>query len=391
MSKKRPPPEFIAQMRQALTATDRTDWPADLTWAREVLAGQVNEPPADLEPEVVVALLAELLERQAHSTVADLTGLKSKTVRKPAGAAVHRLRTKGLDVKPTPAAGRAAAGTGMPLTQSLRSFVTTYDLAWEREVGLVDETGGLNLVLAHTSASRGLLDVHLLSSMGRKQYREVVKKLKSATTMVMVDHGEARWFLEDSVRRCKEAGRGLPRGFARVSQELGPAPKGEHPALALDPAGSDDPQLISLYAEPELRQWFPDQQFLQRMELKLGEVFTSKLMIDEQQRQSQITTVLDNLLEEYFDAARCLGARQLMLDSAHVAARMERGEVAGRLRAAADVFELVTDRLIAHPFVRQFLERLINALGPMEPHPGDGEEPDSEDDEQRSDGGIIIP
>ena len=390
MSKKRPPPEFIAQMRQALTATDRTDWPADLSWARGVLAGQVSEPPADLEPEVIVALLEELLEREAHHLIADLTGLRSKIVRKPARAAVHRLRTRGMDLKPTPSTGMASSGTGKPLTHTPQSFVTTYDLAWEREMGLVDESpGGIDLVLAHCSADRGLLDVHLLNSMGRKQYREVVKKLKSATTMVMVEHSEARWFLEDAVRRCKEAGRGLPRGFARVSQELGPAPGGEHPALELAQAGDQD--LMPLYHQPELRQWFPEQQFLQRMELKLGEVFTSKLMIDEQQRQNQITGVLDRLLEEYFTSERCAGARQLMLDSAHVASRLDRGEVASLLRAAADVFQLPQDQLVGHPFVRQFLERLINAMDPMMTANEGGEEPDPGDDEERSEGGIIIP
>ncbi len=390
MSKKRPPPEFITQMRQALTATDREDWPAELAWARGVLAGQVTEPPPDLEPEVIVALLEELMDRGDHSTIADLTGLKSKTVRKPAGAAVHRLRTKGVDVKPTPAAGRAAAGTGKPLTQSLQSFVTTYDLAWEREIGLVDESpGGLNLVLGHSSASMGLLDAHLLSSMGRKQFREVVKRLKAATTMVMLDHSEARWFMEDAVIRSKEAGRGLPRGFARISQELGPAPGGEHPALALEPAEADNQELMSLYLEPELRGWFPDQRFLQQMELKLGEVFTSKLMIDEQQRLSQVTGVLDRLLEDYFTSDRCRGARQLLLDSAHVASRRDRGEVAGKMRQASELFLDAPERLVEHPFVRQFLERLVNAMGPMEP--GEGEGGEGGDDEERSEGGLIIP
>ena len=386
MSKKRPPPQFIAQMRQALTATDRIEWPAELAWARGVLEGALGEPPADLEPEVIIALLEELLEREAHATIADLAGLESKTVRKPARAAVHRLRTRGVDVEPTPAT-RSSAGTGKPLTQSLQSFVTTYDLAWEREIGLVDESGGLNLVLAHCSAAHGMLEVHLLNNMGRSQYRDVVKRIRSATTMVLIDHQEARWFLEDAVRRCKEAGRGLPRGFARVSQELGPAPGGEHPSLALE-ARAGNQELLSLYDEPELRQWFPERQFLQRMEFKLGEVYTSKLMIDEQQRLNQITTVLDNLLEEYFDTDRCLGARQLMLDSAHVATHLNRDEVAGRLRAVADLFQQPAERLVSHPFVRQFLERLINALGPME-GPGGGEDP--EPDEERSEGGIIIP
>ncbi len=391
MSKKRPPPKFVAQMRQALTATDREDWPADLAWARGVLGGQVSEPPADLEPEVIIALLDELVEREAYAAVADLTALESKTVRKPARAAVHKLRTSGVDVKPTPAAGRASAGTGRSLSLSLESFVTTYDPAWEREIGLVDDAGGLNLVLAHTSASLGLLDVHLLPSLGRKQYREVVKKLRSATTMVMIDHREARWFLDDAVRRCKEAGRGLPRGFARVSQELGPAPGGDHPSLALEPADAGHHELISLYEEPELRGWFPERQFLSRMELKLGEVFTSKLMIDENQRRTQVNSALDNLLAEYFDDAHRAGARQLMLDSAHVATAGQRGEVAGLLRAAADLFTQDSDRLVANPFVRHFLERLVQQA--MEqPMMGGGEEPPEEDDGgERSEGGLIIP
>ena len=389
MSKKRPTPKFVAQMRQALTATDREDWPADLAWARGVLAGEVIEPPADLEPEVIIALLDELAEREAYAVIADLASLESKTARKPARAAVHRLRTKGLDVKPSPPVGRASAGTGKPLTLALESFVTTYDPSWEREIGLVDDSGGLNLVLAHTSATQGLLDVHLMPSLGRKQYREVVKKLRSATTMVMVDHREARWFLDDAVRRCKEAGRALPRGFARVSQELGPAPGGEHPSLALEPADAGHQELMALYGEPELRGWFPERPFLSRMELKLGEVFTSKLMIDENQRRIQATSAMDGLLEEYFDDAHRAGARQLMLDSAHAATCTDRSEVAGLLRAAADLFEEKTERLVANPFVRFFLERLVQEA--MEQQMPGGEEPEDDDGGERSEGGIIIP
>ena len=389
MSKKRPPPKHIAQLRQALSApSDRTDWPADLAWAGGVLDGEVGEPPAAVEPEVVVALVQELLGREAYPLIASLAQLTTKTVFKPARAALHRLRTQGIQVKPSPARPKES-GTGQQLVQTVKSFATGHDPAWEREVGLVDESsGGINLVLGHISATAGLQEVHVLHSMTRKRYRQLLRELKGGTAMALIDHPEARWLIEDAARLRREAGRGMPPGYAQASQMLGAAPGGEHPGLEIEATDASNQQLVTLYDEPELRGWWPDRDFLHRLELQLHEVFTSKLMIDEQQRKNQISNVVDRLLEEFFTEPRCQAAYRLLLDATHLAARCDRGEVAARIRAGAEVFLLPGERLVVHPFVRHFLERLVNTDNLPELEPPE-EQPEDQDQPPR--GGLIIP
>lgn len=388
MSKKRPPPRYVAEIRRALTSdADRSDWPEDLAWARAALGGDVTRPPVTVEPEVVVALIEELLSRDEVALITRLTEVDNKTVYKPARAAVHRLRTRKVDVSVPSAAPRR--GSGQELDRRPRSLITAHDAQWEREVGLVDETPrGISLVLAHVSARHGLLDSHQIGSLTRKSYREIYKRLESATTVVDVEDSVARWYIEDAVVRCSEAGRGLPRGFARISQQLGAAPGGPHPALSLDPAEVSNTRLLELYQEPELQHWFPDQLFLRQLEQRLQEVLGSKLLIDEQQRRIHLASVLDRALEEFYTAERRRSARQLLLDTAHVAALQDRGPTAGAMRAAAELYQLPAAEVVEHPFCRYLLERLIN-MPQLEQSMAEASAPPPPDDKQG--GGIIIP
>jgi hypothetical protein len=123
--------------------------------------------------------------------------------------------------------------------------------------------------------------------------------------------------------------------------------------------------------------------------LQLQEVSVSQLMIDDQQRQAQLVGVLDRALEEYFTDDNRDAAGQLLMDTAHLLACQRREQDAGLTRAAADVFQLPTERLLVHPFARRFLERLIQMASPQQPAEGPAEEPQEE--ERRTEGGLILP
>jgi hypothetical protein len=389
MSKKRPEPEVLRQIRQVLTADEENpDWPRDLVWARQALGGQVSPPPADMDPEVVHALVQELVSRRATETITALAKSADRRISKAARTALHRLRTQKVDVRVPVAGADQPAGTGQQLSWSPICLATVYDPRWERDVGLVQEApAGITLVEARISARFGLVDVLVVPSLTRKRYRDIVKRLAPVSTEI--SRQEARWLVEDAVQRNRRAGRAVPEGYARASQIIGPAPGGQHPALSLAPSGADPEELLALYELPELARWLPDQEFLYKMMLQLQEVSVSRLMIDDQQRKTQLSNVLDRSLEEYFTDDTCAASRQLLLDTAHLLWRQGREPEAGLARAAAELFELPRERTLVAPFVRHFLERLARLADQQQP---DGEPADERDEaEQRSEGGLILP
>lgn len=387
MSKNRSAPHYVTQIRQVLTAdTDGADWPEDLLWARGVLGGAAEPPPESIDKEVLITLMDELLRRGDTKALTDLAKVKHKRVSKAARTALHRLRTQKVKVEVPTQGERAPSGTGQSHSRKLRSLATIYDPRGEREVALVEEEHtGITMVQARLSASQGLVDIRVLPSLTRKKYRQMVKRLDSMGVLALISREQARWYIEDGVRRGREAGRALPGGYARACQVLGPTPSGDHPALDLQPGEADPGDLLALYQLQQLSGWLPDRDFLNSFLLKLQEIYTSKVIIDDNQRRAQLDNAIDQALESYFTAQNTLAARQILLDTVHMLRCQEQHGPARAMRAAADLFQLPRERLLVHPFIRMFLERMLQ----VERAPQHSESP-QDLAEERQEGGVIL-
>ena len=403
MSKKRKSGQFIEEFRRILTSEEENaGWPEELIWARAFLAGGDAPPPGAMDQEVVSALISELIERQDNDRLTVLASSPHNKVAKAARTALHRLRSHKVEVK-APRAAPRQRGSGVAHGRSSmpESMATFYEPDWRRHVFLLDPDvrGSVNVFWARVSARAGLTDLELLRSLTRKELREMTDRFKDAVQLVPIQRAEAHWLIAASADLCRQSGHTLPGGHATMTTMVGASPSGDHPAQALEPAGdAEREELLELYEGEELRSWVPDQMLMQRMVMRLQEVTTSQLVLDEQQRRARITDIVDSTLGEIFDETGLAAGRQVMLDTAHLAASLGQARRASLFRTASDLFLLPPERAVVNPFVRHYLERLLRMdvlLAGANQAPPEALAPLDEDadspDEKRSPGGIILP
>jgi hypothetical protein len=379
------------------TPTDPTSETSDIRWARAILDGARNEPPGVVDTGLAAALVDALVERADTGALAWLATLDSRLA-KAARAGAHRLRTRGVEVE-LPRTSRVPASTdGAALIGGERrlceGIITPYDQHAHRLIWVAQPVSGqLSWLHAIVSARTGLIQLSA-SLETRKTYRQALRELREIVEPVRVDVASARWLISAAAKHTTQAGRALPEEAIRALRELGPVPEGMHPALQIEPAEADINELKELYELAELASWVPDQQTLQQIALRSAEVETSQLLIDEQQRARQIAHAIERAVDDYFaDQANRSAARRVLLDTAHLVSAAGRGAQAAALRAAADLFELEPDRIVAHPFARHFIERWVidssgallhSASGALDEDAGDPELGEPQ-------GGLILP
>jgi hypothetical protein len=370
----RPSANDIAKIRaQIVSSSLDAELPYDLRWAVRALQGVQAPPPEVLGPELVTALTEELVARRAVELLDRLARTPHKAVAKAARTGLHRLRSQKMEVEIPAPPPEQHGGTGqITAGQSLQGVVSMYDARLQRVVWMTHEAPrGILLHQARISAEHGLLDFEAFSTTRRK-FKQLYAKIGERMTVAKVDPQIARWLIEDASRRGQEAKRGIPDGYARASQMLGPAPQADHPALAIAPAAAGEELGPRLFGMRELAAWLPDQDFVRSVALRLEEVATSRIVIDDRQRQSQLASALDRAVGEYHTAERCRTARRLLLDTTHLLASVGRLEDAALVRAAADIYAQPPEKVAADPLPRLFLERV---LAPRRPKPAEEAEP----------------
>ena len=379
--------EVATIQHQLQNASPDSTMPYDLRWAYRILCDEDIPPPEIVRAEVVSALAEELVVRKAAETLSRLAKLSHRVVAKAARTGLHRLRSQkiGIEIPATIVSG--PSGTGLiAAAQGLQGLLSMYDSHGQRVVGLTQPaTKGIIVHQACISAEFGLLEFESWTS-SRRQYKQLIEKLRGHLAIEFVDLQLAHWFLEDGAKRCQEAKRALPKGYVRASQSLGPPPSGQHPALAIPPVSANHEDLLGLFQLRELARWLPDQEFMQRLILRLQEVATSRVVLDERQRADQLKTSIERAVPEYYTPSRCVTCRRILLDTAHLLAVGNRTSDASLARAAADLFALPLEQLIAHPFAQKFIDRILK---PKESAPK--EEDKKEIEETQLAGGLILP
>ncbi|MCA9669321.1 MAG: hypothetical protein KC503_27185 [Myxococcales bacterium] len=342
-----------------------------MRWARAVTGGGRGEPPDEPDDALAAALVDHLVDvgdGEALTWLAEGGSSERKALVKPARAGLHRLRSRGVDVD-VPSGRSAPLGTGLDPSPPPPSLVSVYDGRDQRLIWLAElnPEGGLTLFQARASARVGLLEFHS-GPIGRKAYRQLVREVRENLRAAQVTPDVARWYIRDAAERAERAERGLPDAYLRASGHIAETTLQRHPALSIEPASAPAQALLSLYDALELRGWVPEREEAQRLLLRYQEIQTSQLMVDENQRRSQMVYASEQWLARYFeDAARREAARQVLLDTAHLCAELDRetpaasGPSRAALLAEAALLFAADDvaALTRHPFVRRFIERVI--------------------------------
>jgi hypothetical protein len=402
-SSKRVSDALLADIKRMLTADELSEAAdavaAGSSWARAVLDGGRPALPESLDEGVPEALIGLLSERQDADALGWLAGHKrASKLAKAARTAAHRLRSKGVEVVVTIT---TEDGVEVPVElEAEKSLISQYDGRGQRIVWLAQsETRGLMLHRARVSWRGGLLELKT-GSTTRREYRNVLRDLEQRELMTArCDEAAASWLLQAAARQTKALGRGLPEGYLLASRLLTGRRDAPHPGLAVEPDASE---LLELYERPELFiGWMPEEDAMQQLALKLQEVATSTILVDEAQRRQRATEVLEAAAAEHFATERAReDTRRFMLDAAHLLALREQPQDAARLRAAADLFEAAD--VVDHPFALRFFERFIDlskvVAGPQahhhhhHDHDGPCDHPDHQHEPEGSgDGGLIVP
>lgn len=336
--------------------------------ARAFLDDDVALLPAALDDAAGESLVALLVERGDAARLQRLGDGADKALAKRARKALHVLRTRGVAApKPEKREFRPHGPFAPAEELSLASMI---DGRGERIVWLVRGADkGLDIFEAQLSDTRGILGF-TTANAPRKDWRAHAARVVADERMAVarVSERHARQLIEDGYRRTLAAGRVPPEEFARARLGMGHyEPEERHPALDAAPpydVAEVRGKLATLHALPELRTWIPPEESLPALDLEVGNILTSKLIVDPAQRKEQLAAAVEKvataaLTPEY----RALLAARLYETALLLAARDKRDEA----RLATTAAALTLDERVAaldNPFVIRLFDKVVKAPEP---------------------------
>jgi hypothetical protein len=332
--------------------------------ARAFVRGDVDLLPATLDAGAVEALVDALVARADALRLERLAGSRDKTVAKAARRGLHVLKTRGYKAPSTQTHEYRVHG---PFAESdLPSLASLIDGRGERIVWLVrpNPDHGVDVFQAELSESRGLIGFSA-GAASRKEWRAHAKKVigDGRLGVAEVPAKHARWLIEAAWRRTQKEGRVAPEAFAQARLDLGHVDEPvRHPALDLVPLPLAEARgrLASLHGLREIASWIPPQESLQALDLEMGQIATSRLVIDPQQRKEQLEAAIGREADKAFTVElRALLAERLRETALLLSASGRVDEARLAVTAAA----LTLDREVPasdNPFVRRLFDKLID-------------------------------
>jgi hypothetical protein len=286
----------VGEARELLASTDAADAPA--------IAG------------LPVALAEAVLEAAARAKKVDLIRAVlsegSKDIARAAKRALHVLRSQGVDLGPEPT---PAASSPKPVAAAetvLTCLASPIDGAGQKVVWIArpQRFGGVQVILAVLSDVEGVVDSQI-GEMSRKGFREYVRRAGDISPGLAprdIPAEKAKAFIAAALAIQHPKGDGP--AHLDVLQGIGGDAILAVPQAASEPAFSDAEETRlssesgSLHDEAEIAGWFPEEETLRQVALKVEELGTSKIVVDEAQRKQQLQHIIDRFGEEYFTPER---------------------------------------------------------------------------------------
>ncbi|MBI5549274.1 MAG: hypothetical protein HY901_35765 [Deltaproteobacteria bacterium] len=348
-----------------------------------VAAGQL---PDQLAQAVVEA--AVQIEHAAFLKAVAEQGAKGAASAARRGLSI--LRSKGIEIE--------LAQSGQPVFKAeashpddLACFISTCDTNGDRALWVPRAIrGGLQLVTALISDVRGVEHV-VTDEVSRKSFKRLREELLERAgphgiTLIEIPPARARGYLAKA-RALTPNGLSIDQE-AQLSSLLGDPKDATSPAYAEPPlpAEQEARRLAEggqLFEEREVKPWIPDADAVRSLALKLDEISTSALYVDEVQRREQVAVEVDRAVVGYFDATRRSRYSQRLFELMEAFRAQKRGDAAERAGAAARALAGTQIASTAIPFCRQMFEKLLLALRPGSGAPAPAPAPTAQ--------GLIVP
>jgi hypothetical protein len=293
----------------------------------------------------------------------------AKDAARQARKALYKLRQRGLiaaeeeEQRAEPAAGE----------QGEQAFASNIDTFGSRLL-LLAISGMREILVCQGSVDedRGLLRFSA-AEMHRKAWREFLKDLRGQieadrySSLVEIDPNHCRWLFEQAYKRAQKKGTLIPERFKGLRYRL-KAPESyiqsaflqKHVQVSDDQVRSVTAKLGDVFAIPEVAIWMVDREALLPYSRRYVEMAESKLVLNEQQRQSRLEGALSDFAAEYFSEES--GRLELMVgrleETAYLLAAQDRIDEA-RLTAALARDVAGSSFLQPHQFLRHFMLRSI--------------------------------
>jgi hypothetical protein len=338
--------------------------------ARAFVEGDVALLPSALADPEIEQLVTHLIARGDVERLQRLADASDKRLAKPARRGLHLLKTRGQAI---PEAKKREFRLTGPYASSNEpdGLVSLVDGNGERVVWLVRPgQDGFDVFQVELSEINGIIGFqpgHAPKKEWRQHVESVTRDVNAESGRVVArsPYAHVRWLVEKGYQRTIAAGRTPPEDFARARLELGPLvppPEGEaHAAQALAPPLPLDearPRLAALHELPEISLWVPPRESLDALDLELGQIATSKLVVASGDRQEQIARVIDKLAGEVAPELRLRLAERLE-ESALILVARGRSDEARLCTTCAGMLRDEAAPGASNPFLRQMFEKLI--------------------------------
>lgn len=331
--------------------------------ARAFADGDVELLPSALSAAEGAALVELLRGRGDVTRLSRLGDAADKALAKQARRALHLLRAKGVTA---PVGKREFRPVGPHAPEEL-SLASAIDGRGERIVWLARSgQDGIDIFEAQLSDTRGLLGF-TAARAPRREWRKHTERVIGDERLAVgrISERHARALIEDGYKQTLAAGRTAPEEFARARLSLGHyEPDEPHPSLLVAPPlplAEARAQLPSLHELPEVRLWIPPEEMLPELDLAIGNILTSKLVIDPAQRREQLAAAIDKLADQALTAGyrKLLGER--LRESAYLLYQRGKPDEA---RLASTAAALTLDEAVAghdNPFVVKLFAKVVRA------------------------------
>lgn len=357
-------------------AADLSVKDTEVAAARELVRhiGEHQAVAAGQLPEVLAQAVVEAAVQIEH---ADFLKAVAEHGAKGAASAAKRglaiLRSKGIDVE-VEDKGEAVFKNDAQKPDDLACFLSTCDSNGERALWIPRAVrGGLHLVTVLLSDTRGVEHV-ATDEVSRKSFKRLREELLDRAgphgiTLLEIPPARARGVLA--------VARGLsPKGLT-IDQEAQLAGLLGDPRDAVSPTRSEPPLALEaqrldesarLHEEREVRSWIPEPDVVRALGLKLDEIATSALYVDEAQRQAQREAETAKAVESYFDSKRRALYANRLFELSEALRTQKRAEPAERAAATARALEK-GEGAAAIPFCRAMFDKLLAAAKSAAPAP----------------------
>jgi hypothetical protein len=355
----RPQPEQVEAARTTLSRL-QTEAVAQTAGLSGPDGREVAAEIAALPPMLSLALVHAAGRASRQEVLLELATAPDRTLAKEAKRELQKLKQRGVQVQEVRPQG-ASVLRPLPEGEAPSCYASSIDAWGERAVWWTRPARqGVELVQVVVSDLKGILAAEALA-LSRRSWREFEKKLprQDVVASAEVSRDHARQLIADAEAVGARAGFSPPPHYGDALRVLGPAPETPPPSPGLSVEVVDEPARAqageSLFDDPLFTSWIPAEDELRHFALRVDEVSTSQLYIDDTQRRQGFERAAEEAASAYFTPQRrAIHARRL-LEMAHILASLGRGDAAQVAVAVSRALE----KDATNPFCRALFTHAI--------------------------------